>query len=163
MTIRIFLLLSLLLVQACGSHQKSPKDTRITDFVQEQTQNLDSTPEHAAYKESYVAYLNDVNNLLHSPQQLDLYLASLKSNSEELEKFSNNLPKKYSKEKNKRTGIKDFQLYKTKMMTQYYDELNEARSQKLKTELGNETFQKLVEINNQYNQEKEAPGFFFPL
>jgi hypothetical protein len=176
MIFRIALILIIINSAACGHmgqqrHEEQNHSEIISTYLMEHKAPYQSTlEEHQAYLATYERYLNSVAQLFEqrgASDHFEDYLNTLKVNSHEREKLLEEIPERFTKE----TGTpadprsREYQLYTTKVMTTFHDELNKARVQKLRGQLGKDTFNELVRNNKEFNQinGREKPQFLFPL
>ncbi|HXH75080.1 MAG TPA: hypothetical protein VNJ08_08965 [Bacteriovoracaceae bacterium] len=162
MTLKIGFLFALLsFITACGHTEKnvpSKPETghadKITQFVQQnQFINVPNTHDYSKYLTS----VSSVYQQAGKENQFDLYLQTLSDNFKAIDQTIKELPALYQKEKGKKADLKSskFKLFKTKTVTAQVDKLNQERFDFLRSQLGEETFAKLLENNKKFADNKE--------
>jgi len=174
MLIKTMALSSILIMSACGHSNKKNQNNNNEDLVSYFNEwKKDLNPQNAKeqeYSRNYQNYLTSVKDIFSQngvENQFDLYLSTLRNNNELLIDVEESVATNYLKEKGRRpsSNKKDFELYKTNMMTSTSDRLNEDRLNLLKAQLSSNLFEKIVENNLQKNiRDKEGrPANLFPL
>jgi hypothetical protein len=165
-------LLLLCIMPACSHFQKnsqieaSPEISKLFEEMQESN----FTPNDPDYLKNYENYLHSVEDVFVKnglQDKFDIYISSLRNNNQVLSHTQTGLPQKFANDKGKRpnTNSTEYKLYRTKVMTNLHDRLNQERAEKLRSELGFEMYSDLVKNNRKFNERNEEgrPEFLFPL
>ncbi len=174
---RLLFIMVVLITMSCSSTKKtkevsSPNKAKIATFVEEYVeQNKTNSEKYQNYVNHYREYLETVDTIFSKSgdtKGFDLYLNSLRNNSQILADANNNLPSRYRREMRRRPDMRStsYKLYKTKVLTELYDRLSQKRHDKLKGELDAVVFEELLKNNQTFNnQHKPEPEeqIFYPL
>lgn len=155
-------LLALLLIFSCSSHKQQKNSTahslnEISDYYQQWRKEFNAqTLAQQDYADTYEQYLRTIASTLFDSQNseyVSIYLNGLKEMNRKLKSAETKLAAKVSK-----TEL-------TKRMNELSDELNEQRIEELKTQLGEECLEKLLEINEEFGSRYESggPGYNYPI
>lgn len=167
---KLLTLILMLALGACAHHESPKHNEQIAQVITETSKHHDKSQKNDEYLKNYQQYLESVAAIYEESgigEKFNDYLAGLMNNSRELEKMEATVAERYSAEKRKPANAESrgYQLYRTKVMTEFHDELNEARMNKLKGELDQETFEKLLANKEKFTQTDANgdPMFLYPL
>jgi hypothetical protein len=169
---KLALLLSLMFaVVACSSKaDKKPAPQTATLSIDQFVDNWTSKSgeKNQRYQEQYKAYLSSVQNIFKSQgvdQSFETYLKTINNASELMQEEEKQLPELYKKMKGKtaNTSSKEYKLFRTQYLSNFYDKLMKMREETIRDMVTEDTFQKLRQNYKVYNYSPKIPEYGFPL
>lgn len=155
--------LLLLLLISCSHDPLPPKD--VVSFVEEW--KSDYAPEDPQYVKNQEAYLYSVYKVLRAngaSDKFDVYATTLKNNAQVLAHTEFALPTRYRKDRGRRPVLKSesYLWYKRKILSDLEKKQTQDRMEKLRVQLGDELYQKLIDNYQAFNQEHQTQNLKFP-